>query len=135
MDAWQAVTLAVVALLAGALLPVLVQLALALRALRATAARADAALTAITSTAQRVDRMAATLEQGDRLDRLLAGVDTLSRAAAHLVDGVRFASAVGAAVGPAAMAAVRSWNDSRPAGAQQGANGATPTQEREGASP
>lgn len=135
MDAWQAVTLAVVALLAGALLPALVQLTLALRAWRATAARADAALGAITATAQRVDRMTARLEEGDRLDRLLAGVDALSRAASHLVDGLRLATAVGAAVGPAVGAAVRSWHDARPAGVQQGAGGAAPPPGREGAAP
>jgi hypothetical protein len=135
MEAWQAVTLAVVALLVGMTLPALVQLSLALRALRTTTARADAALVAVTSIAQRLDRMTARLEEGDRLDRLLAGVDTLSRAASHLADGVRFASAVGAALGPAVGAAVRSWHDTRPAGAQQGTDGAAPHPEREGASP
>jgi len=135
MDAWQAVTLAVVALLVGALLPAVVQLALALRALRATAARADGALAAVTSTAQRLDRLAARLEEGDRIEHFLQGVDALSRTASHLLDGARLASAVGAAVGPAVGAAVRSWRESRSDGAQQGTNGTTTPHEREGASP
>lgn len=120
MDAWQAVILAVAALLVGALLPALVQLTLALRAVRATSARADVALVAITATAVRLDRMTASLEEGKRLDRFLEAIDALSRTTSRLLDGARLASAVGAAVAPAVGAAVRSWRASRPAGAAQG---------------
>lgn len=133
MDAWQAVALSVVALLAGALLPAVVQLTLALRALRATAARAEEALDAGTSTAQRLDRLAARLEEGDRIEHLLEGVDALSRTASHLLDGARLASAVGAALGPAVGAAVRSWRESRPDGAPAGSDGAPPSPQRAGA--
>jgi len=110
MDAWQAVMLAVVALLVGALLPALVQLTLALRSLR--------------STADRLDRVTAKFEDGGGIDRLLEGIDSLSRMVSRLQETTRVAAAVGAAVGPAVGAAVRSWRashgDGDPAAASPG---------------
>jgi hypothetical protein len=113
MDAWQAVMLGLAALLVGALLPAVVQLTLALRALRATAARTDLALVAVTDTAQRLDRLAKELEAGGRVERFFEAVDTLSTMASKLSDTARLATAVGAAVGPAVGAAVRAWRSSR----------------------
>jgi hypothetical protein len=118
MDGWQTALLVIAALLAGALLPAIVQLWLSLRALSAAAdrisARAEEALAAVTATAQRLDRLSARLEQGRRLDHLLDGIDSLSRTVVQLNDAVRVASAVGAAVGPAIGAAVRAWRSTQP---------------------
>ena len=88
MEGWQTAIVVVVALVAGALIPVLVQLSMTLRSARATldrtGARLDRTLDALAATAERIDR------------------------------ATRMASAVGAAVGPAVGAAVRAWRASRP---------------------
>jgi len=118
MESWQAVLLVIAALLAGALLPAFVQLWLSVRALGAAAERVSAqaqqALAAVTSTAQRIDRLTGRLEQDQHVDHLLAGVDALSRTVVQLQETVRVASALGAAVGPAIGAAVRAWRAARP---------------------
>jgi hypothetical protein len=101
VEAWQAMALALAALLIGALLPAAVQLTLVLRTLRGTAARSDRALEAVTAAAERLERLAARLE-----------------------DSASLASALGAAVGPAIGAAVRSWRASGAADDAGGANGA-----------
>lgn len=132
MDTWQAVMLAVVALVVGALLPALSQLSPALRAWRATAERTDRALVAITATAERLNRFTARLEEGGRLDHALEAIDSLSRMVTRLQETTRVAAAVGAAVGPAVGAAVRSWrasqgDDASPPG---GASDTSPESER-----
>jgi len=118
METWQTVLLVIVALLAGALLPAIVQLGLSVRALGAAgervSAQAQQALVAVTSTAQRVDRLTAQLERDQRVEHMLVAIDSLSRTVVQLRDTVRVASAVGAAVGPAIGAAVRSWRSTRP---------------------
>jgi hypothetical protein len=118
VDTWQAVMLAVVALLVGALLPALVQLTLALRAVRATA--------------ERLDRITARLEEGDRVDHALEAIDSLSRMVTRLQETTRVAAAVGAAVGPAVGAAVRAWRASQGDGASSpgGASDTPPESER-----
>jgi hypothetical protein len=88
MESWQTAVVVVVSLVAGALLPVLVQLSLTLRsarvALERTSARLDRTLDALAATAERIDK------------------------------ATRVASAVGAAVGPAVGAAVRAWRAGHP---------------------
>lgn len=122
METWQAIMLAIAALLAGALLPAVVQLWLSLRSVgRASeqvAADARQALAAVTATAERLDRLSARLEEGRHVEHLLHGVDALSRTAARLDDATRVASALGAAVGPAVAAALRSWSATRPGGTE-----------------
>ena len=112
MEAYQAVVLAVVALLVGALLPVLFQLVLTLRAVRAVAAQASPALASITTTAERLERLTSKLEEDGRVDNALAAIDSLSRTIAKLEDTARLASAIGAAVVPAVVAAVQAWRAS-----------------------
>lgn len=118
METWQTLLVVLAALLAGALLPAIVQLWLTLRSLGAAAERASAqaqqALVAVTSTAQRIDRLTERLEQGQHVEHLLAGIDSLSRTVVQLHDTVRVASALGAAVGPAIGAAVHAWRATRP---------------------
>lgn len=97
MNAWQTAVMIVVAVLAGALLPVLVQLALTLRTSRTvledTSVKLGRALDAVTATAERLDRITAGLE----------------RTVAQVHESVRIASAVGAAVAPSVGAAVKAW--------------------------
>lgn len=118
METWQAVMLALGALLVGALLPLVVQLRSSLRALASTgdrlSAEAGAALAAVTAAARRLDRLTARLEEGRRVETLLEGVDALSSTIARMNDAVRVASALGAAVGPAITAAARSWHAAQP---------------------
>lgn len=141
MEGWQVVLLVISGLLAGALLPALVQLWLSLRAVGASAERlasdAGAALAAVTATAQRLDRLTAKLEEERRLDTMLEGFDSLSRTLVRLNEGLRVASALGAAVGPAISAAVRTWSAAHPdggAGPEESGNGAAVQEEKEGGS-
>jgi hypothetical protein len=113
MEAYQAVLVAVVALLVGVLLPVLFQLALTLRAVRAAVAQAGPALASITATAERVERLTAKFEEGGRIEHALAAMDSASSAAAKLQETARLASTIGAALIPAAAAAVKAWRDGR----------------------
>lgn len=117
MDPWQATLLVVVALLAGALLPVAVQLTLTLPAVRAAAVRADRSLAAVSAAAEKVNGLLGRLEAGGRIDSLVEGIDSLSRTVTRLQESLRIASAVGAAVGPAVGAAVRAWRAPREGGA------------------
>ena len=113
MEAWQAAMLAVVALLCGALLPVLYQLGQTLRAVREAAIQAAPAIASIAVTAQRLERLTAQLEEGGRLERGLAAVDSLSQVVARLQETARTVSTIGAAVIPAVAAAVQAWHASR----------------------
>jgi hypothetical protein len=109
MEAYQVVIVAVVALLVGTLLPVLLQLALTLKAARAAIARAGPALTSITVTAERLERLTARIEEGDRIENALVALDSLTKTVARLQETARVASTVGAALIPAVAAAVQAW--------------------------
>jgi ABC-type transporter Mla subunit MlaD len=117
MESWQTAVVVVVALVAGTLLPVLVQLSMTLRSSRAalerTSARLDRALDAVAATAERIDRATAGLDER-RIRALMESFDALARTVNQVRDSVRVASAVGAAVGPAVGAAVRAWRAGRP---------------------
>jgi hypothetical protein len=112
MEAYQAVLVAVVALLVGALLPVLFQLALTLRAVRAVAEQAGPVVASVAVTAERLQRITEKLEADGRVDSALASLDALSRTVAKLQETARLASTVGAAVVPAVAAAVQAWQAS-----------------------
>jgi hypothetical protein len=124
VDSWGFVLVILMAVLAGAAIPVLVQARATLRtlekALQRSGPRLDEALAAATAAAGRLDRAVVRLEEGGRLERLVDGVASATRAVGHLRDGVRVASAVGAAVGPAIAAAVHALRDER------GTDGAAP---------
>lgn len=117
MESWQTAVVVVVALVAGTLLPVLVQLSMTLRSARAalerTSARLDRALDAVAATAERFDKATAGLDER-RIHALMESFDSLGRTVNRLRDSVRVASAVGAAVGPVVGAAVRAWRTARP---------------------
>ena len=135
METWQAALLVVVALAVGVAIPVLVQLTLALRSARDTLARAGRALEAATAAADRIERIAARLEQDGRLEACLAAMDAFARTAQKIGDTARVASAVGAAIGPAVGAAVRAWRSTQNGapvdGSAPGAAAATAAQGQE----
>lgn len=112
MESWQTAVVIVVAVLAGALLPVLVQLSLTLRSSRTvledTSVRLGRALDAVTATAERLDRITAGLE----------------RTVEQVRESVRVATAVGAAVAPSVGAAVKAWRAGAPE--ERGAPAAVP---------
>jgi monomeric isocitrate dehydrogenase len=109
MEAYQAVLVAVVALLVGALLPVLFQLVLTLRAVRSVAEQAGPVVASVAVTAERLQRITEKLEADGRVDGALAAIDSLTRTVAKLQETARLASTVGAAVVPALAAAVQAW--------------------------
>jgi hypothetical protein len=102
MENWQTAVVVLVAVLAGALIPTLVQLSLTLRTSRSvledTSVRLGRALDAVTSTAERLDRIAAGLE----------------RTVEQVRESVRIATAVGAALAPSVGAAVKAWRAGAP---------------------
>jgi hypothetical protein len=120
VETWVFALVILLAVLAGAAIPALVQARATLRALeqalQRTAPRLDEALAATTAAAGRLDRAVVRLEEGGRLERLVDGVAAAGRAVGQLRDGVRVASAVGAAVGPAIAAAVHALRDERGSG-------------------
>lgn len=109
MEAYQVALVAVAALLVGALLPVLFQLLLTLKAVRAMVEEAGPAVASIVATSERLERLTARLEEGGRVDRALEAVDSLSATVGKLQETARMASTVGAAVIPAVAAAVQAW--------------------------
>lgn len=116
-ESWSVALVVIVAILAGAAIPALVQVRASLRAaeqvLQRSGARLDEALAATAAAAGRVSGLAARLEEGGRVEELVDGLAAVSRMVTQLRDTVRVASAVGAAVAPAVAAAVRALRDDR----------------------
>jgi hypothetical protein len=113
MESWQVAMVTVAALLAGALIPVLFQVVLTLRAVRAAAEQAGPALVALKATAERLEWLSARIGEGGRVDRALEAIDGLSQTVGKLQETARLASTVGAAVVPAVAAAVHAWRAAR----------------------
>ena len=95
MEEWGVAVAILIAVLAGAAIPLLFQLWMTLQSARRVA--------------ERLDRVTARLEEGQRVEELMSAVDGLTRAARQIGDGVKVASAIGAAIGPAAAAAIHAW--------------------------
>lgn len=112
MNGWHVAVLTVVSLVAGAAIPLLVQLSLAVRsareALARTTTRAERALDAVAATAERLDRATAGIDER-RVRALMESFDALARTINQLRESARVATALGATVGPAVGAAVRAW--------------------------
>jgi uncharacterized protein YoxC len=137
MESWQVAVLVLVAVLVGALLPMLVQLYSVLHTLHRVvdkvAKDAEQMTVTIHRTADRVDRITAALEKDGKVEKAMEGVAALSSMVLQLRDTVKVASAVGAAVVPAVGAAVRAWHGAHDgAGAEPGERGggeASPAEE------
>jgi len=106
MDGFQIAFLVLAAVVVGALLPLLVQLYLALHHLRRGL---EETTRDVKRVAERFDRLSAGLEKDGRLDAMASAVLTLSDLALELREILKIASAVSGAVAPALAAAVRAW--------------------------
>jgi hypothetical protein len=111
MEPARVVEIVLVSVLVGALLPVIVQAWLTLRAvqrrLEGTADRLDRALEGLGVAAERLNRVTEPLDDGRKVRELVDAVDGLARTANELLRSAKVATAVGAAVAPAVAAAVR----------------------------
>ncbi len=116
MNSWQVALVVVLSVVAGAALPLLVQLSIAVhgarKALARTTQRADRVLDAVAATAERLDRATAAVDER-RIRALMESLDALVRTVNQVRESARVASAVGAAVVPAVGAAVRAWRAGR----------------------
>jgi hypothetical protein len=116
MENWQLAIVLLLAVLVGALIPVLFQLASLMREakhrLRTTGRRLDDALEEIRMTLTRINRVTSGL---DGSEHEIAGlVDTfgeLNQVLRNLTTTAKVASAAGAAIGPAIAAAVRALRE------------------------
>ena len=113
MEAWQVAILVLVAVLAGALLPLVVQLYGTLHTVKAVAEKSakdvEAAVVSFHRIADRVDRLTASLEKEGRIEEIVDGVASAAQMVNQLRGTMQVAGTVSAAVVPAAMAAVRAW--------------------------
>ena len=111
MDQWSLVAAVLLAVLAGAAIPALVQLRATLRAMETTFARTgkklDEALATTAAAAGKIDALLSRLGAGSQFETVVRDVSALGRVASQVGDVVRVASAVGAAVGPAVAAGIR----------------------------
>ena len=116
METWQTVVVVVASLLAGAAIPLLLQLSILVRdartALERTRSGADRTLAAVAATAERLEAATAGLDER-RVRAFMESFDSLARTVSQLRESTRVATAVGAAVGPAVGAAVRAWRAGR----------------------
>ena len=116
METWQTVVVVVASLLAGAAIPLLLQLSILVRdartALERTRSGADRTLAAVAASAERLEAATAGLDER-RVRAFMESFDSLARTVSQLRESTRVATAVGAAVGPAVGAAVRAWRAGR----------------------
>jgi ABC-type transporter Mla subunit MlaD len=130
-DAWMIVGVVLLAVLAGAAVPVLFQLYSTLRTTRSLLTRLgpkiDDTLTEIRETSRRLNRVGSGLEKStQRAQVLLDAAGDIGESLKGLRDSVRTATAIGKAVGPAVAAAVgaltelRSPDEEAPAATEQG---------------
>lgn len=111
MDEWRVVEIVLVSIVAGALLPAILQLRATLRTVQqrlvGTADRVDRALERIGTALDRLDRATEPLDDGRRVREVMDAVESLAATVNQLRRSAQVATAVGAAVAPAVAAAVR----------------------------
>ena len=116
MQGWQIALVVLVALLVGAVLPLLVQLYGTVHTLRTVMEKSskdiEAALLGIHRTADRLDRLGATLEKDGKMADIVEGAVNAAQMVNQLRGTMQVAGPVAAAVVPAVVAAVRAWKGS-----------------------
>jgi predicted Holliday junction resolvase-like endonuclease len=116
MEGWQIALVVLIAVLVGALIPLLVQLYGAIHAVRTVAEKSardiEAALHGIHRTADRLDRLGADLEKDGKLAEIVEGAASAAQMVNQLRSTMQVAGPVAAAVVPAVAAAVRAWKAS-----------------------
>jgi len=115
MEGWQIALVVLVAVLVGALIPLVVQLYGTVQTLRKVAEKSakdvEAALLGIHRTADRLDRLGAALEKDGKMESIIEGATSAAQMVSQLRSAMQIAGPVAAAVVPAAMAAVRAWKE------------------------
>jgi predicted Holliday junction resolvase-like endonuclease len=113
MEGWQIALVVLVAVLVGALIPVVVQLYGALQTLRTVAEKSakdvEAALVGIHRTADRLDRLGAALEKDGKMAEIVEGAVNAAQMVNQIRGTMQVAGPIAAAVVPAVMAGVRAW--------------------------
>ena len=113
MAGWQVALVVLVAVLVGALVPLIVQLYGTLHTLRAivekSAKDVEAGMQSIHRTADRLDRLGAALEKDGKMAEIVEGATSAARMMNQLRGTMQIAGPVAAAVVPAVAAAVRAW--------------------------
>jgi predicted Holliday junction resolvase-like endonuclease len=113
MEGWQIVIVVLVAVLVGALLPLLAQLYGTLRTLRSVVEKSakdiEAAVVSVHRTAERVDRLGAQLEKDGKLTEIVDGAASVAQMLNQVRGTMQVAGTVSAAVVPAVVAAVKAW--------------------------
>ncbi|MEI7706061.1 MAG: hypothetical protein WCK73_15865 [Deltaproteobacteria bacterium] len=113
MQGWQIALVVLVAVFVGALLPLVVQLYGTLHTLRVVVEKSakdiEAAVVSIHRTADRVDRLGASLEQDGKLSEIIDGAQAAAQVMNQMRSTMQVAGPVVAAVVPAVAAAVKAW--------------------------
>jgi hypothetical protein len=113
MEGWQIALVVLVAVLVGALLPLIVQLYGTLHTLRAVVEKSakdvEAGVQSIHRTADRIDRLGAALEKDGKMAVIIEGATSAAQMVNQLRGTMQVAGPIAAAVVPAVVAAVRSW--------------------------
>ena len=116
MEGWQVALVVLVAVLVGALIPLVVQLYATIQTMRKVAEKSaqdvESALAAIHRTADRLDRLGAALEKDGKMEAIIEGATSAAQMVNQLRSTMQIAGPVAAAIVPAAMAAVRAWKGS-----------------------
>lgn len=116
MQGWQIALVVLVALLVGAVLPLLVQLYGTVHTLRTVMEKGskdiEAALLGIHRTADRLDRLGAALEKDGKMAEIVDGAVNAAQMVNQFRGTMQVAGPVAAAVVPAVVAAVRAWKGS-----------------------
>ncbi len=113
MQGWQIALVVLVAVLVGAVLPLIVQLYGTLHALRAVVEKSakdvEAGVQSIHRTADRLDRLGAALEKDGKMATIVEGATSAAQMVNQLRGTMQVAGPIAAAVVPAVMAGVRAW--------------------------
>lgn len=111
METWRIVEVVLVSVLVGAMLPVALQAWATLRMVRLrlekSADRLDHALEGVSVTVARLNRITEPLDDGKRIRELIESVDRLAKTVDHIRERAQLVGAIGAAVAPAVVAAIR----------------------------
>ena len=113
MQGWQIALVVLVAVLVGALLPLIVQLYGTVHTLRTlvekSAKDVEAGVQSIHRTADRIDRLGAALEKDGKMATLIDGAASAAQMVNQIRGTMQVAGPIAAAVVPAVMAGVRAW--------------------------
>lgn len=117
MEGWQIALVVLVAVLVGALLPLIVQLYGTLRMLRAVVEKSakdvEGGVQSIHRTAERIDRLSAALEKDGKMAVIVDGATSAAQMINQLHGTMQVVGPVAAAVVPAVVAAVRAWKGAK----------------------